>query len=176
MFGTYPGAPAQLWFNGEQLSDHEVQRLMMGLGGPVPPGRYWYDHQSGLWGPEGYPTQGQLPAGLELGGELAREASQGNTGVLVNGRDLPPQELAPLQALVGALPRGEYWLDALGNLGAQGGPPRVNLRQLTQAAAAAPTWAPAPYAAPSTQHWAPQAPQSWPQPPQAPPWYGWRQG
>lgn len=147
-----------VWINAERLGDQEIQRLAIGLGGPIPPGRYWYDKLSGLWGILSQPAQGQIAAGLTMGGALAPDASAGHTGVFVNGRQLPAAELAPLQALLGHVPQGDYHLDALGSLGPEGGPPRVNLRQLMQRQAAAayspnPGW-------PQPMGLAPQAPAS----------------
>ena len=90
-------------------------------------GRYWYDPYSGLWGREGGPTVGRIEAGLDFGAELAEDASGGGTWVVVNGRRLPPVELAMLTQLVGPVLPGRYWLDEHGNAGFEGGPPLVNL-------------------------------------------------
>jgi hypothetical protein len=95
----------------------------------IPSGRYWYDAASGLWGREGEPFAGQMQHGLQLGGALAANGSNGDTGVVVNGRRLPRVELYALQQLVGPVGPGRYWLDPYGNAGFEGGPPLVNIAQ-----------------------------------------------
>ena len=84
-------------------------------------GRYWYDKMSGLWGYAGQPTAGQFFAGLQLGGLLKANASNGNTGVFINGRELPMVEVSYLQQL-GTVYKGRYWMNALGVGGIEGGP------------------------------------------------------
>jgi hypothetical protein len=110
----------------EQLAQ-ELARFGIALPGPVPGGIYWYDPYSGLWGQWGGPTEGQLPPGLRLGGELRADASGGGTGVFINGRELHPAEVAYLQQLFGYVLPGRYWLDAQGIGGVEGGPPMFNL-------------------------------------------------
>jgi hypothetical protein len=97
------------------------------------PGRYWYDGNSGLWGLELGPVQGQVAPGLQLGGTLSPRASVGDragiTSVFVNGRELHPQELDSLRRLYGHVRSGRYWLDARGIGGYEGGPPQFDLRE-----------------------------------------------
>lgn len=90
-------------------------------------GRYWYDRASGAAGPAGGPTLAFIAPGLELGGPLASDASAGNTGVFLNGRELPQYDLVALTRLVGFVQPGRYFLDANGNAGFEGGPPLINL-------------------------------------------------
>ncbi|MCP5432308.1 MAG: hypothetical protein H6923_03455 [Alphaproteobacteria bacterium] len=109
----------------------------------VPGGRYWYDAASGLWGHEGQPTEGQIAAGLDLGGTLAAGASGAGTSaphteVFFNGRELHPVEVQLLFELFGEAPRGRYWLDAALVGGREGGPPSFDLgRALAEARAKA---------------------------------------
>jgi hypothetical protein len=70
-----------------------------------------------------------MQPGLQLGGELKANASNGDTAVYVNGRRLPRTELNSLQQLVGPVRSGRYWLDPYGNAGFEGGPALVNLAQ-----------------------------------------------
>jgi hypothetical protein len=99
----------------------------------IPPGHYWYDPTSGAFGYQGGPTVGFLYPGLELGGALRADASGGDTGVFINGRELHSIDLAALQQLVGQpIARGHYWLDAQGNAGVVGAPAQVNLVQLAR--------------------------------------------
>lgn len=121
--------------NGIALDRATVTRLTQQFG-PVPPGRYWYDPVSGLWGYSGGPMMGQMLPGLSLGGPLRPEASGGGdgrlTGLFINGRELHPMELQFLIALYGSVVPGRYWLLPNGIGGVEGGPPLFNLSQRTQ--------------------------------------------
>lgn len=101
---------------------------------PVPPGRYWYDDVSGLWGPEGGPTAGQLLPGLGLGGPLRSDASHGDTGIFINGRQIHGLEAAYLRGLFGFVIPGRYWMDWQGIGGVEGGPPFFDLRAAARTA------------------------------------------
>jgi len=85
---------ADVVVNGVPLDDKTRQTLERGYGVPIKPGRYWYDNVSGVWGLEGGPGVGQILAGLKLGGPLTRDASQGQTGVIVNRRQFPAKDVA----------------------------------------------------------------------------------
>ena len=74
--------------NRVRLEDRTRMALERTYGVPVAAGRYWYDAFSGVWGMEGGPAQGQIHPGLQLGGPLRADASGGDTGVFVNGRQL----------------------------------------------------------------------------------------
>jgi hypothetical protein len=91
-------------------------------------GQYWYDTKSGLYGVIGYPAYGFMLPGHEFG-ILDREASAGDTGVLVNGRELSQAEWAVWSYMLGYwIQQGAYWLDHQGNAGYEGNPvPLVNL-------------------------------------------------
>jgi len=107
--------------NGTQLPAKDIQSLERSYGVPLQPGRYWYDKMSGLWGYAGQSTAGQIYPGLQLGGQLKANASNGNTGVFINGRDLPMIEVQYLQQL-GTVYKGRYWMNAQGVGGVEGGP------------------------------------------------------
>jgi hypothetical protein len=97
------------------------------------PGAYWYDNVSGAAGAIGQGTSGFLPAGLPLGGPLQADASNGTSGVFVNGRQLTTAEEAFLESVLGApIAPGSYFLDANGDAGPEGGPVLANLVQLAQ--------------------------------------------
>lgn len=99
----------------------------------LPPGRYWYDSRSGCAGAEGEGTSALLPPGLPLGGTLSVDVSRGDSGVLVNGRELTRREVAYLAHLLDAsIAPGCYWLDGQGNAGKEGGPATVNLWHLAR--------------------------------------------
>jgi hypothetical protein len=112
MLGFAPhAAPAQetgILINGLPLSAEEVASY----GVDLPPGRYWYDQVSGLWGVEGGPSLGQVVAGMPLGGPLQPEASMGDTGVFFNNREIHGDELAELLQMFDEVQPGRYWLGA----------------------------------------------------------------
>jgi hypothetical protein len=109
--------------NGQPLSIQEI--LYYGI--DVPPGRYWYDRVSGFWGIEGGPYVDQILPGLPLGGALRADASNGNTGVFINGREIHMREFLELQQIFGEVPPGRYWLGADGVGGVEGGPASFSL-------------------------------------------------
>ncbi len=124
------GATRAVFINRNRLPTDTLQMLESLFQVRVPDGRYWYDATSGGWGQEGGPTIGFTVAGLPIGGTLPANISKGTTGVFVNGRELPTQDLAGLQQLVGPIAPGRYWLDGQGYAGSEGGPPVANLRAL----------------------------------------------
>jgi len=69
-----------------------------------------------------------IPPFLGLGGPLSADASKGDTGVFINGREIHRQELNYLQRLFGTVNRGRYWLDDRGLVGHEGEPAEFNLR------------------------------------------------
>jgi len=119
--------------NGESLDDATLAALEGTYGVVIQDARYWYDPVCGAWGFEGGPGVGLILPGLDLGGPLTADASNGDTGVFVNGRELHQLDVMALMPLVGPVVPGRYWLDAWGNVGLEGGPALVNLVQLAQA-------------------------------------------
>jgi hypothetical protein len=115
-----------IFVNSRELTPEEVQALQAMYGSAPLPGRYWYDRMNGSWGREGGPTEGFMMAGLSLGGPLREDASNGNTGVWFNGRQLHPIDVARLR-MIGPVYPGRYWMDAQGNIGFEGGPAFGNL-------------------------------------------------
>lgn len=118
--------------NGAVVSQQVQNLIWQNYGVRLPSGRYWYDKQCGAWGYEGGPTQGFVAAGFNLYAPMPANISGGNSGVYINGRHLPQQDVIALQRLTGPIQRGQYWLDAQGNAGFIGGPTLVNLRSLAQ--------------------------------------------
>jgi hypothetical protein len=76
---------------------------------------------------------GQIHPFLDLGGPLKAKASNGTTGVFINGRELHVVDVLRLQQITRVIP-GRYWCDAYGNIGFEGGPVLVNLWALAAAA------------------------------------------
>jgi len=119
--------------NKERLSDEKVRALEVFYKTHVLDGKYWYDPVSGAWGLEGGPTKGFIRAGHKLGGALRSDASNGRTGVFVNGRELHRLDVLALQSFVQVVP-GRYWVDSRGNGGYERGPAFFNLIELARAA------------------------------------------
>jgi hypothetical protein len=115
--------------NGVPLDPSSQQAIERAYRTTLVPGRYWYDPVSGVWGPEGGPSAGQIQAGLRLGGPLQSDASRGRTGVFVNGRELHALDVAALQRCVRVMP-GRYWVLANGVGGFENLPPSFNLAVL----------------------------------------------
>ena len=129
--------------NNVEISPREQERLSRTYGFRLPPGRYWYDKESGAWGGDGTPALGYTRPGLAIGGPLPEDATVKRGGFLgfltrsrtyVNGRELAQLEaqgLAGVLLQAGiALWAGRYWLDAQGNFGREDGHSLVNLPQL----------------------------------------------
>jgi len=120
--------------NGKAISEQQILYLTNLYGTPPSPGNYWYDAQSGLYGHTGQGSMGVIQAGLDFG-PLPRNASNGNTGILVNGRELTLLEVNSVNQLLGGyLQAGSYALNAYGDFGVQGYQPMANLYANLQAA------------------------------------------
>src|SRR2546421_5312699 len=74
--------------NRTPLSNDHLRALEAQYHYRLPDGRYWYDKISGAWGMEGGQTLGFTIPGLDLGGPLRADASNGQTHVFINCRQL----------------------------------------------------------------------------------------
>jgi hypothetical protein len=127
---AYADRPAgDVIVNGTPLGVNQIRFLEQQYRAEVLPGRYWYDPVSGAWGFEGGGTVGQIFPGLGLGGALKADASRGDTGVFINGRELHRQDVLALQRCT-AVYQGRYWVNARGIGGVEGGPPMFDLQAL----------------------------------------------
>jgi hypothetical protein len=112
--------------NGVRLSNEKAKALEKQYGVRILPGDYWYDRMCGAWGFRGGPAVGLILSFLNLGGPLQPNASNGNTGVFINGRELHLLDVVALQQITPVY-QGRYWVDAQGNIGLEGGPALINL-------------------------------------------------
>ena len=118
--------------NGRALDRQTVEAFARRWNTRIAPGDYWYDRHSGAWGLTGGPTVGFILPNLALGGELRADASNGDTGVFINGRQLHRVDVILLSQIVPVYP-GRYWVDANGLCGIEGNPrPLVNLAALAR--------------------------------------------
>jgi hypothetical protein len=122
-----PASGRQVFVNGVQLRDDKLKTLEQRYTTQIPDGAYWYDKMCGAWGMQGGPVLCTIEAHLNLGGPLQADASNGNTGVFINGRELHYLDIALLQRVVPMILPGRWWLDTYGNFGNEGGPMIGNL-------------------------------------------------
>ncbi|XP_047048872.1 extra-large guanine nucleotide-binding protein 1-like [Lolium rigidum] len=115
--------PEDVYVNGAKLVPEELAALQ---GCPCPPARlrpgfYWYDKVSGFWGKEGHKPHCIISPNLSVGGNLDEKASNGNTGILVNGREITKSELQMLKlAGVQCAGKPHFWLNADGTYQEEG--------------------------------------------------------
>lgn len=131
---TARSAPAQATrINRTVIGEEQLRTIEREYRTRIPPGDFWYDKVSGGWGVEGGPTLGFTSPGLNLGGKLPADASRGDTGVFINGRELPMQDVLGLQQLSVPVMRGRWWIDSQGNAGLEGNPaPVCNIFQFSR--------------------------------------------
>lgn len=118
--GQMHTAGAQTRINGVVLTQEQIGELEATYGVRPLPGDYWYDARSGLYGVVGQQAMGSMLPGHSFG-KLRADASKGNSGVFMNGRELTMVEVGYINILLGGLTLpGRYWLDANGNCGIEG--------------------------------------------------------
>lgn len=119
--------PSQVAVNGKTLSSAELDQLATQVGSRPAPGSYWYDPTSGLFGLIGHGTGGVTRPGLAFP-PPAQGVSNGDTSILINGREITRTERDYLIRIFGGDPGnvyqyvGAYDLDAKGNLSKNGAP------------------------------------------------------
>ena len=98
---------------------------LISIGFPISDGnKYWYDAKAGLFGLENEGGWQYVRPGLDLG-VVQRNASAGDSGVVINGRELTVEDVEFLTGHIGyALEPGRYWLNFAGVGGLEGGPAR----------------------------------------------------
>jgi hypothetical protein len=123
---TRSTASRSIIINDKRISDQDIETLEQTFRVQVRDGNYWYDRMNGSWGRQGGPTEGFIMAGLNLGGSLREDASKGDTGVFINGRQLHRIDVERLMQL-GPVNKGRCWMDAQGNIGLEGQPAFANI-------------------------------------------------
>ncbi|XP_047973201.1 uncharacterized protein LOC125215720 isoform X2 [Salvia hispanica] len=84
---------SQVFVNGHLIPENLVQKAEL-LAGPIQPGEYWYDVRAGFWGVMGFPCLGIIMPNIEeFNYPMPEKCAAGNTGVVVNGRELHQKDL-----------------------------------------------------------------------------------
>ncbi|MEK6282558.1 MAG: hypothetical protein AABN95_19535 [Acidobacteriota bacterium] len=122
-----PTSGREVFVNGVRLRDDQVNFLEQKYHSSLPDGYYWYDHIYGGWGVIGGPVLCTLQPNHDIGGPLQPGASNGSTGVFINGRELHYLDTALLQRVVPMIISGRWWLHPNGDFGSEGGPMLGNL-------------------------------------------------
>ncbi|KAI9123461.1 hypothetical protein K1719_004761 [Acacia pycnantha] len=115
--------PELVLVNGEPLNRKQMVLLSSSPNPPIKlkPGFYWYDKASGLWGKEGKKPSQIISPQLDVGGDLKENASNGNTKVLINNREITKKELFILKAAgVACEGKPNFWVNADGSYREEG--------------------------------------------------------
>ncbi|XP_009590649.1 extra-large guanine nucleotide-binding protein 1-like [Nicotiana tomentosiformis] len=109
--------------NGKRLSLRELVDLQSCEHPPkkLKPGKYWYDKVSGFWGKEGHKPWQIISPQLNVGDQIKKDASKGNTNIVINNREITQVELLMLK-MAGINCEGSIclWLSADGSCQEEG--------------------------------------------------------
>ncbi|XP_042385695.1 uncharacterized protein LOC121977191 isoform X2 [Zingiber officinale] len=108
---------SQVSVNGYLIPDHLVRKAEK-KAGSIFPGEYWYDWHAGFWGVMRQPCLGIIPPFIEeFNYPMPANCAGGNTGVILNGRELHRKDLNLLVSRGLPFSAGQpYILDFSGNL------------------------------------------------------------
>ncbi|KAF3590569.1 hypothetical protein DY000_02027874 [Brassica cretica] len=109
--------------NGRPLSEEELDRLQTCPNPPkkLKPGDYWYDKLAGYWGKVGEKPCQIISHNMNIGGAIMEKASNGDTEIFINSREITKTELMMLK-MVGVQCEGKphFWVDADGTYQEEG--------------------------------------------------------
>lgn len=91
--GGHGNGRSKVSVNGYALSDRVVKKAEK-RAGPISSGDFWYDYRAGFWGVMGNHCLGMIPPYIEeFNYPLPKNCAGGNTGVVINGRELHRKDL-----------------------------------------------------------------------------------
>ncbi|KAL0729311.1 hypothetical protein Bca4012_025404 [Brassica carinata] len=109
--------------NGKPLDEDELFMLQTCPNPPkkLKPGDYWYDKVAGYWGKVGEKPCKIISPNMSIGGTIRKDASNGDTEICINGREITKTELIILK-MVGVQCEGKphFWVDAEGSYQEEG--------------------------------------------------------
>ncbi|KAF8013596.1 hypothetical protein BT93_I1449 [Corymbia citriodora subsp. variegata] len=115
--------PNLVYVNGKSL-DHGELLVLRGCENPpkkLRPGCYWYDKVAGFWGKEGQKPCQIISAQLDVGGYININASNGNTAVLINNREITKEEVWMLKSAgIPCEGKPHFWVSADGSYQEEG--------------------------------------------------------
>ncbi|KAK1387745.1 hypothetical protein POM88_015923 [Heracleum sosnowskyi] len=115
--------PELVIVNGKPLCQEELVQLLSCPNPPrkLKPRKYWYDKSSGLWGMEGKKPCQFITPRLNVGDFMWRNASNGNTNILVNNREITKPELYMMQvAGINCVRQPHFWCSPDGSFQEEG--------------------------------------------------------
>ncbi|XP_021896574.1 extra-large guanine nucleotide-binding protein 1-like isoform X2 [Carica papaya] len=112
-----------IYVNDEPLSQEDLVLLQTCSNPPkkLRPGSYWYDKVAGYWGKDGQKPSQIISPQLSIGGNIRKNASNGNTNIMINNREITKVEHLMLQ-LSGVQCEGKphFWVSADGSYQEEG--------------------------------------------------------
>ncbi|CAF2147033.1 unnamed protein product [Brassica napus] len=109
--------------NGKGLDEEELYMLQTCPNPPkkLKPGEYWYDKVAGYWGKVGEKPCQIISPHMNIGGNIKKEASNGDSGIFINNREITKSELTMLK-MVGVQCEGKphFWVNSDGSYQEEG--------------------------------------------------------
>ncbi|KAJ4914279.1 Extra-large guanine nucleotide-binding protein 2 [Raphanus sativus] len=109
--------------NGKSLDEEELYVLQTCPNPPkkLKPGDYWYDKVAGYWGKVGEKPCQIISPHMNIGGNIKKEASNGDTEICINNREITKSELMMLK-MVGVQCEGKphFWVNSDGTYQEEG--------------------------------------------------------